>query len=463
MTYNPDIQYRCAIIRGKAKNSMDSLLPAYAQILNKICPCSYSDFIELFDKEIQKLLVVSTQKALDNHRTEIVGKLFGMYFLDTDGYINISQRTEKLLEDGDQPAFFKDICYKFQFPDGMKKPPGLLEDISHKLCIRQCSYVLELLRHAEKSGIILVKEEIGYYVLNAFEVLQGKVPPDEVLQIIISDRSKGIEKRIYAAGKARSYTHQHITEQLNYMELANLIQVVDQNVYLNQKETSAVDFIASAWGKPLLFDVYSYDFHSNVDRNLMYFEWQIEYSKLAAPSSTILDTSLNALFKEEKDDIVHSMISGKGEDWTKLGDEGEVYVYNLEKERVKAFNNNLAHKVLLLGKIKGLGYDVQSVHAKPGPTADYARYIEVKSTKRITQPDDNFPDTVTLTRNEWVAAEQHKTNYSIYRVYFTPEQVFVYAIDNPTEKNQQGMINVTPISYRVDFTLGICNFISQIQ
>lgn len=460
MSYSPDIQYRCDIIRGKAKNDIDNLLPAYAQILEKVCPCSYTDFKGLFDNEMRKLLLVSTEKTLANHRTEIVGMLFGMYYVDSEEYVNISQRAEKLLKDGDQPAFFKDICYKFQFPNGMKKPRKLLRDASHKLHIRQCAYILELLRRAEKASAILTKAEIGYYVLNALEVLQGKVHPEEVLQTIILDRSKGIAKKVHAKGYARSYTHQHITETFNYMELANLIKVIDNNVSLNQRESSAVDFIASSWDKPLLFDIYAYDLKSKKDRDRMYFQWQIEYSQLAEPSSKILDTSLAALLKEKEDPIIDAMISGKGEDLTKLGDEGEVYIYNLERERVKAFSSKLLHKVLLLGKTKGLGYDIQSVQAKPGPTADYSTYIEVKSTKRVTKPDDNFQDIITLTRNEWVAAQQHKTDYSIYRVYFIPEKVFVYAINDPAGKNQLGIIDVTPISYRVDFTLNICDFVS---
>ncbi len=38
--YNPDIQYRCTIIRGKSISRMDDYLPIYAEILNEICPIS---------------------------------------------------------------------------------------------------------------------------------------------------------------------------------------------------------------------------------------------------------------------------------------------------------------------------------------------------------------------------------------------------------------------------------------
>lgn len=457
MSYNPDNQYRCHIIRGRAKNRMDNLLPAYAQILERVCPCSGADFKELFNKELQKILPVSTDKTLSNHRTEIVGKLFGMYYVDHDGYVDISQRTEKLLRDGDQPAFFKDMCNKMQFPNGMDKPQKLLRDVSHKLNIRQCAYILELLKLAEEANVALAVQEVGYYALNALEVLQGKVLPSEVLRTINTDRSKGIEKEVHAKGKASSYIRQHISETFNYMELANLIKVENKSVRLNQKEKSVIDFIASSWNKPLFFDVYKYDIESKEERDRMYFEWQMEYSQLDKLSSKVFDTPLAAIADRQEDPIIEAIVSGKVDDEAKLGDEGEVYVYNLEKERVRAFSYRLAHKVLLLGKTKGLGFDIQSVRATPGPEAEYATYIEVKSTIRVTKPDDNFGDTVTLTRNQWVAAEQHRIDYSIYRVYFTPEKVFVYVIGDPVGKSQEGIIEAAPTAYRLDFKLKACD------
>lgn len=36
--YDQTRQYRCTIIRGKAQKDMDNLLPAYATVLNDICP-----------------------------------------------------------------------------------------------------------------------------------------------------------------------------------------------------------------------------------------------------------------------------------------------------------------------------------------------------------------------------------------------------------------------------------------
>ena len=72
------------------------------------------------------------------------------------------------------------------------------------------------------------------------------------------------------------------------------------------------------------------------------------------------------------------------------------------------FNPRLVNRVLSLGKTKGLGYDIQSVVAEKGDKSDFAKYIEVKSTKRVTEPnlsDVYWMDTLNITRNECIAAD----------------------------------------------------------
>ena len=80
--YDHTRQYRCTIIRGKSQKEMDDFLPAYAKVIDEICPCDASDFESLFNNAFMRYLPESerVKKTLDNHRTEISGKLFGMYF-----------------------------------------------------------------------------------------------------------------------------------------------------------------------------------------------------------------------------------------------------------------------------------------------------------------------------------------------------------------------------------------------
>ena len=108
-----------------------------------------------------------------------------------------------------------------------------------------------------------------------------------------------------------------------------------------------------------------------------------------------------------------------------------------------------------MGKTHGIGYDIQSVIALPGDSAEFVKYIEVKSTKRLTPPnlaDDLWIDTINITRNEWIAAKQHRGYYEIFRVYFTQQGIFVYVLSDPMQKIDDNKMVATPLTYRLDFS-----------
>ncbi|MDE7208471.1 MAG: DUF3883 domain-containing protein [Clostridia bacterium] len=456
--YNHSNQYRCIIIRGKSKRELDNLLPSYAMIIDEICPCAKEEFESRFNQEFVKILhgkntdKTVLKKTLDNHRTEIAGKLFGMYYLAADEIYYASERTKKFLSDNDQPAFFKDVCYKMQFPNGMNKIQTLQPYIDLGISLRPYPFIIKCLRLAEEKRIILTVNDIGYYILNALDVLQGKATPEEVLNQIKEDRRRGIVRKIIVPNKASSYTMQHIREQLNYLELANLIYIShNKQVVLNKKEMACVDIFSKCCLDKPAFDIYSYDTSTVGGRERLYQDWDYYYSRISDMVSHF-NTKIDALVVEEKE-VVKSRSNGDSN--IELGDEGEQYVYEYERNRVGKFNPRLMNKVLPLGRTKGLGYDIQSVVAENSEFAEFVKYIEVKSTKRVTAPDisdSTWVDTINITRNEWVAALQHKDFYSIYRVYFTRDGVVVFILNNISEKEKNGLIQIVPTVYRVDFS-----------
>lgn len=460
--YNHTNQYRCIIIRGKSQRELDNLLPAYALVIDNICPCEKNEFETRFNNQLATILhgknvdAGALKKTLDNHRTEIAGKLFGMYYLADDEFYYASERTKKFLADSDQPAFFKDICFKMQFPNGMNKIQTVKPYLDEKISLRQFPFIIKCLMLATEQKIYLTVNDIGYYILNALDVLKGIATPDEVISQIVADKKMDIERKILIQGKASSYTMQHIREQLNYLELANLIYVTDdKRVLLNYKEQECLDMFASMCGVSPAFDMYSYDTEKQSDRDKLYMEWNWYYSKISTESDKFT-TQVSALVKPDEPEISEKPKQKPSEGSTvELGDEGEQYVYEYEKKRVAGFNPRLVNKVLPLGRTKGLGYDIQSVVAEKGDMAEFVKYIEVKATKRVTAPDlsDNtWVDTVNITRNEWIAAQQHKDFYSIYRVYFVRDGVVAYIINNVYQKEQDGIVSVVPMMYRVDFS-----------
>lgn len=469
--YDHSKQYRCEIIRGKSQKEMDDLLPAYAKVVDEICPCSQDDFESLFNNAFARFIPKNdqTKKTFDNHRTEISGKLFGMYFFADDGKVYESERTMKYLEDNDQPAFFKDICYKMQFPNGMQKTkPTVTTRIEDGICVRPLAFVLKLLQIAQTAKIEITKKTIAYYVLNSLDVLQGSATPYEVIDVIAEDRKHGLIRQIRAKDdegkeKASSYKYQHINEQLNYLELANLIRFTeytpdrnDKRVILNPNETAAIELFAVKWNEKPDFDVYSYDLSTVESRAGFQIAWDTYYAKLSDCAGQFT-TSAESLMVQDVDTDTPPKVKTQqgGTNLVEFGDEGEELVFNYEKARVGAFNAHLVNKVLWLGKTRGLGYDIQSVIAEVGDMSEWVKYIEVKSTKRLTVPDVNdalWIDTLNITRNEYVAAQQHKEFYSIFRVYYTRAGVSVFVITNIAAKLNDGTMQATPMTYRVDFS-----------
>lgn len=456
--YDHTKQYRCTIIRGKSKKEMDDLLPAYALVINEICPCAQEDFEQLFNNAFQKFLAESDRikKTLDNHRTEISGKLFGMYYFADNGMVYETERTKKYLEDSDQPAFFKDICYKMQFPNGMQKvSTTVAQRVEDEICVRPFAFILKLLQLAKSAKIEITKKVLGYYVLNSLDVLRGKATPYEVLEVIAKDIKDGVERDIRVPGKASSFTHQHINEQLNYLELANLIRITDdKRVFLNPNESDTIDLFTQDYDAKPMFDVYSYNLGDIEVRKEFQLDWDAYYGRLSAYADKF-STSSAALTVTEEPEPDKKPEKKSGVNLTEFGDEGEALVYEYEKKRVAAYNAHLANKVLSLGKTRGLGYDIQSVIAEPGEMDEFVKYIEVKSTKRYTCPDPSdsmWIDTLNITRNEWVAAQQHGAFYSIFRVYFTSQGVSMFILSNVAQKLADGRMKTTPLTYRLDFS-----------
>lgn len=293
MSYNPDVQYRCTIIRGKSVSRMDDYLPIYAEILIEICPIPAKQFDEIFDKKLSHY-IKDDYKTIKNHRTENVDKLLGMYF-EKDGIIYISERTKKFLEDNDQPAFFKSVCFKFQQPNGSQKINTTIDKLEHGINFKPYHFVLSLLKLAASKNLVLTKDEVAYYVLNALQVLQGKVSVDEVLKTILSDREKKLYKKVETPSKAYSFSFQHINEQFDLLELTNLIRKEGKSIWLNSRETASTELFVRDLSKPLAIDFSKYNFDEIGIEKKIKIEWQQYFGKKSKLERENFFTSIDSL------------------------------------------------------------------------------------------------------------------------------------------------------------------------
>ena len=457
MSYKPENQYRCTIIRGKSQSEVEDLLPFYAQTVHKNCPCTKEEFDFRCNKQLAKFffgnedydgLTDANKKTIRNHITEIMGKLLGLYYTTFEDMVYESESCSFLLSKNDFPAFFKNICLNFQFPNFADKFQTLSDRLQNKINIRPMCYVIAFLDYARKQTInkAITKQEIGYYILNNLDVLQGNVSVEVVYAQIMSDRKNKI-KREKLQG---SYDWQHIKEQFNLLELANIVETDAEYIWLNTKEENSIKLFIEK-NKETLFDFYQYNFNSEDEKKQAKADWTLYFGKLNSEitkaETQFTESPQISELKKEKGSVGLSTVE--------LGDKGEAFVYRMECERVKSYKERLVNKVLLLGKTKGLGYDISSIEANENPSKpEFARYIEVKSTTRISEPsfDDNWSDSLNLTSKEWIAAEQYGEYYNIYRVYFTKKKTIVIKINNPFKKAEENEIEVFPTIYQMDFT-----------
>lgn len=463
--YNPENQYRCTIIRGKSQSDMEDLLPLYANTVHKFCPCEEQAFKEssrkmiskaLFNTDAYSQLSISNKKTVDNHLTEIAGTLLGLYYPEeaTGTIIYESESCRYLVENNDYPTFFKNLCLNFQFPNGAKWIQFVKDDITKGLNIRPFCFVVSLLYYAQSQPqkYILTKQEVGYYVLNNLDVLKGLVTCQEVYERIISDRANNV-KREKLSG---SHDWQHIKEQFNLLELANIIETDDTYLWLNKDENDAIELFLKQ-SLNIGFDCYSYTLNTTEANRVFLNAWKKYYGRfnkdLLSLYTRFKPTGIVIFDKEEQ-----KVQKGATKSTVDLGDEGEALVFRFEQERVRNYKERLVNKVLLLGKTKGLGYDISSIEANENTQKpEFARYIEVKSTKRVTTPkfDKQWSDSLNLMAKEWIAAEQYGEYYNIYRVYFTKTNTIIVRIKNPYKKAQEGMIEVYPTIYQMNFDAGV--------
>ncbi len=421
-------------------------MPLYATILSDICPSPKEDFDNRLVERLSKAKPDLETKAIRNHITEMSRTLLGMWYEDEE-VVRISPRVSKyLLSDSsaDQPAFFKDLLYKYQTPNGADSPRTAKQRLQDGIRFRNYCAIVSLLLSAHQREMKLVQREIAYYFLNAKDVLCGRANNTEVLDQIVSDRRAGIKRRVHNAGRPETFNTQHIREQLKLLELANLVRfnrvANEQEISLNLKEMSVLQVYASAaQSLPFSITLGELNTESGQARN----RWQAYFASISKEVEPVALTDIASL-NEDTEAELGLEAAGSSE----IGAAGENYVYAYEKRRVGAYKRTALSRVKLVANVRGLGYDVHSVRAE-APNPDHSIHIEVKSTKRVTLPDlssEPWSDSFTLTRNEWEAADTHKGAYLIYRVYFTRDKTVIHRIEDPVK-----MIKPEPLTYRAEY------------
>lgn len=450
MSYDPLRKYRCTIIRGKAQKEIEDLIPQYCQIIHSLCPCDTDDFKTTFDDELSRLMYDNTpfeelsdghKKVIRNHRTEIAGKLYALYYIE-EGRAIESPLCKLYVETGNIPALFKSLCLNFQFPNGSQKLQQTVKDnILAGLRLRPYHFILQLLHLANKKKLSLTCKEIGVYVLNSLDVLQGKVTPLEVLTRIIKDKANGCGLPYKLMATSKDY--QHIREQINFLSLANLICVEGREnmIKLNTEEPILKTFLKESY-TDIWERVYeAYDADTNYVSRSLETEWMKHVSTIRVSKKALTLLSFEFVGGEKL-----RTYSTK-----EIGDQGESIVVDFEKKRLIELGISDPN-VKWVASQKGLGYDVESVGLVESGVQIPSRFIEVKATTRITKPDSQslkLMFSFNLTRNEWHAAETYLDEFYIYVVSLSRLNRTIYMFKNPYKKYHEGKLSLSAPTYNV--------------
>jgi len=420
------------------------------------------------------------EKTLANQRTEMI-RLFGLAKYVGD-YVIPGNRTVLLVKNQDIPRFFKSVCNRFQYPNGINKNHDTLNYLQAGIRFKPAQYVIKLLREGQKltgKTYAITAKEIAYFVFNDLRVTANNENVFDRIQLIENKRREGT----FCASE--NDVVRYSRDFLNYMVFANLMIKTDKYFFLNENEKESLDFIEN---DNRFFDnfknVYSVD--GAYDKELYKIvdeQWLDYFSDAEQFNENALNTYIEAFEKSTVQittenneietvttgfelpttlkEIVKKGIEERAEkrNLKDIGDEGEMIVYSIEKKEVGKTRPDLLALVRIVSNDTSLGFDIQSIFDD-----GTKKYIEVKTTKRNYTPTDfNSTAFFSISYNEWQTAKQQKDCYFIFRVIIAKEKLSIYVIQNPYEQCENGKIKLYPIEYRLVYNENSGKFVVKDQ
>ena len=404
-------------------------------------------------------------KTIDNHRTEMTS-LFGLVKHYQDEII-IGNRTILLVETQDVPRFFKSVCNRFQYPNGINKIQFIEDYVRAGIRLKPAQYLIKLLRAGnQKTGKIfaVTAKEVAHLIFNDTRVTVDQEKAETRIDLFLELRRNGI--LCDGTGDVIRYAR----DFLNFMVAANLLVEFNKKYFLNNQEKAALDFIAN---DETFFDEFNLAKQGDVIERQeikdVLEDWDDFYADADFEQEEALKTTLSAFSQNtveitDENNNTETVTTGyelptgvletieeqetEGPTTKQIGDEGEAIVYNLEKQRVASERPDLLGLVRIVSNDTSLGFDIQSVL-----DSGVKKYIEVKTTKRSFEPDFKTTSFFGISSNAWETAKQFGDRYFIARVIIAREKISVFVIQNPYQKFEEEKIRLLPLEYRLTYTL----------
>lgn len=421
---------------------MDTLLPIFANLVERNTPQSSQDFEDAMIRSLQAIFPRQKNKTHRNYLTEIIGQLFSMFYLD-NGQVEIAPLTLKLIGDGDQPAFFKVLVSRLQFPNPSAKKHKYDEEVSDGLKVRPLVLVLDLLRIAHEHKDRITFDEIAFYVLNSLEALTGNHSGASIYSDILRARSAKIAIGPFEGSAAR----QHIKESLNMLILANLIRTDSVSYWINQFEKDAIEEICSRPANEGLFRQRSeHESHDDYQQ-----AWKRFLTDISLIPFSVFQTRVGSLGSAQPQRLIPGKSRRRAND---IGREGELLVIDIENQAIDLIFPGNGWVVQDYTAKRGIGFDIESIFYDEKNLLGTPHRIEVKSTVRVTKPDlrnSIAPDGFNLTRSEMQALKTYRETFSIYRVYIYAGGYVIHILRNPAELQELEIMSFTPDGWTAEY------------
>ena len=456
--------YRIHFVRPRFKSNIENVLLYMANECCKIPRCSCQEYSDNFFNAIRLFPgnIGVADKTLHNWRTEIPA-LFGFYNENKSLNVTETSNMAKFLhEKQDLTQFLRLFLLSFQFPGGHMKPKDTGEIILRDIRFKPAKLIIQVLlagnnilsKNNVDKTMSLSAEEATYCIFNDIRVASGKVSPFHIAKTILNNRKENIkyynskDKKIQSlTGKPRTKgdVTRYAGDILDYMEIANLLQVHYGYYSLKENQSQAINVFNTDKTFFAGYDsFYGKKSYKASELSLIESQWFEYVNKSMKPN--LFKTDLRSLFKSDEeieiviDDRIKDVVSSHTTTTKDIGNVGEAIICGHEKMRLKINGYEDFIKLIQIVDSPSYhpGFDIDSYEADG--TEDH-RYIEVKTTiskKKIQLYGFH------MSPNEWRVANTIKEHYCVYRLMLSETDKTLFVLRNPVALYKSDQIEAEP-------------------
>lgn len=456
--------HRIHFVRPRFKSNIENVLLYMANECCRIPSCSCEEYSNRYFNAIRMFPgnIDMADKTLHNWRTEIPA-LFAFYKEDREADVTETSKMAVFLhENQDLTQFLRLLLLSFQFPGGHMKPQDLKDIIHYGIRFKPAKTIIQVLMAGNKilsksqslKEMSISAEEATYCIFNDIRVTSGKITSDEIATTILRNRKNHLKyynakdtQSLSLTGKARSKGDmtRYAGDILDYMEIANILEVHDGYFTLKGNEKNAIERFAH---DDTFFDGYEkfYKRRTVETSELSKIEpaWFEYVNDSLNPS--LFKTDIRSLLTEEEeidvvfDDKIKDVVTSDDKTLKDIGNLGEAIICGHEKMRLKI---NGYEKFIKLVQIVDSpsyhpGFDIDSYEADG---TEEHRYIEVKTTisKKQVQMFGFH-----MSPNEWRVASTIQNHYCVYRLMLSENAKTLIILRNPVWLYKNDKIEADP-------------------